>query len=283
MLIILFNTTSQPPSLIAGYDDFRASTALSCGWGYDSTNWTTAQAAELDRDVQEAYRWVLYPQTIPGERVPHTWSFMQQTTTLVTTASDYDFDLPTDFGSFVGQHMFWPSGSGYDPPYKTNETDILLRRQNRTTTGRPERFAIRWKPQTPGLLQRREVIFEPTPDSAYTLTYPYAVDPGKLSATNPYPLGGSRISQLMIEACKAIGETKKNGARGDQWNLFMAELHSAIQLDKGTNTTDTVGVMRPIGGHGYGVLQDKRPTTSYYYGPLTPSPETGSPSYVLET
>jgi len=274
MLTVLFNLPNQSSSLTVGYLDFRSAAALAAGWGTDTTLWTTAQAAELHRDVQESYRWCLYPQTIPGERIPHTWSFLEQTTTIVTAASDYDYTLPGDYGSFVGQHMTWPSGSAYDPPYRTNDTHILLLRQHQTTSGRPECFATRWRAQVKGSNQSQELIFWPTPDAVYTLTYKYAVLTNELSEANPYPLGGMRMSQLVLEACRAIGEYKKNQLRGDSWSVFMAELASAIQMDKGTNTTPTVGMMRG-GDGGYGRLQRKRSGTAYYAGPMSDG------SYVL--
>lgn len=117
----------------------------------------------------------------------------------------------------------------------------------------------------------------PTPDGVHTLTYKYAVLTDKLSQTNMYPLGGPRIGQLMIEACKAIGETKKNGARGEQWNLFASRLMSAIALDKGTNTSRTLGVMRGVGG---GYIPDYQRTPSYHFGP---NESYGSSLYQLET
>jgi hypothetical protein len=254
------------PNLAAGYDDFVLADAQYAGLGTDVDLWTTSQVAELDRDVQEAYGWCLYPQTIPGERVPHVWTWTEQTTTLTTVLAQYNYTLPADFGSLCGQYMYWPSGSAYDPPYRTNDGDILFNRQHSTTSGRPQFFAIRWLAQTAGLNQRQEVIFWPTPDAEYVLTYRYAVLTGRLSKTNPYPLGGPRMAVLMREACKAIGETKKNGVRGDQWGMFMAALQSAIQLDKGTNTTPTVGMMR---GSGYGDCYPRgvSGTAKYYFGP----------------
>ena len=83
-----------------------------------------------------------------------------------------------------------------------------------------------------------------TPDTAYNLGYEYAVLTNKLSKRNPYPLGGPRITQLMTEACKAVGEAKKNGKRGDQWNIFREQLTDAIAMDASTLTDRTVGVMR---------------------------------------
>jgi hypothetical protein len=252
--------------LLAGYDDFKRAAGIAVGWGSDDTLWTTQQSAELDRDVQEAYRWCLYPQTIPGERIPHTWSFLEQTTTVVTTSGTYNYTFPTDYGSFVGRFMIWPSGEGYDPPYRTNDTEILMLRQHQTTSGRPQCFATRWLAQTRGSNQRQELILWPTPDATYTLTYRYAVLTGPLGTDNPYPLGGPRMSQLLLEACRAIGEYKKNGQRTDSWSVFITELQSAIQLDKGSNTSPTMGVMRGA-DTGYGYRQRKRGTATYAFGP----------------
>ena len=264
------------PNLLAGWTDYRSELALWLGYGFDSTQWTADEILELNRHIQEAYRWILYPQTIPGERIPHTWTWLEQTTTLVTTADDYDYTLPADYGSFIGQHMYWGEGVTYDPPYRTNDTEILLKRQFNELTDRPQCFALRWVAQTAGTNQRQELIFWPTPADEYTFIYKYAVLTGPLSETNPYPLGGPRSSQLMMEAVKAIGETKKNGQRGDQWNVFIAQMQSAIQLDKGTNTSSTLGMMRGTPGYiGNGRRTSGRP--SYYYGPSA-----SDSSYTLE-
>lgn len=258
--------------LLLGYNQFRQAVGYALRIGADESGWTTQQAAELDRDVQEAYRWCLRPATIPGYPIPHIWSWLEQTTTLTTVSGDYDYTLPSNFGSFVGQYMIWPSQSGYDPPCMTNDTEILMLRSDASQDGRPQKFALRWRAQVSGQDQRRELIFWPTPDAAYVLTYKYAIRTGVLSKTNPYPLGGQDMSQLMIEACKAIGENKRNGTRGDQWNVFMAALQSAVMLDKAENTTPTVGIM----GGGGTRYEQIRGDTSYWFGPYSDG------SYVLE-
>jgi len=250
--------------LLLGYNQFRQALGFHLGYQGDESLWTTAQLAELDRDVQEAYRWCLRPQSIPGERVPHVWSWLEQTTTLVTAVDDYDYTLPSNFGAFVGRHFFWPAGSAYASIYSTRDANILLRRQERTTSGRPECFAVRWRAQVSGQDQRREVLFWPTPDAIYTLTYTFAIRTGPLSKTNPYPLGGQDMAQVMLEACKAIGENKRNGARGDQWATFLACLQSAIMLDKADNTTPTVGIMS---GGDVPYYPNLRNDAVYSYGP----------------
>lgn len=265
MIPIPLYTAAYQPNLLASFTDFKREIAGYVGYGMDSSEWTGDQSAELNRDVQEAYRWILYPDPLPDERTPHVWTFLEQTTTVVTTDGTYNYTLPADFGSFIGQHMTWGVGVGYDQPCRTNDGEILRRRQYGSDEGRPLMFALRWSAQVAGSNQRQELLFWPTPDDTYTLTYKYAVLIGPLSETNPYPLGGPRVSQLMMEACRAIGERKKNGIRGDQWSVFQQQLNSAIRMDKATNTSPRLGVLS--GGYSDGYYPQTQRSHSYYFGP----------------
>lgn len=264
MSIVLFILGEQPPSLIGGYDDFVLAANEFLGYGDDSTLWTTQQVAELDRRVQDAYRYCLHPSTIPGERIPHVWSFLEQETTLTTVAGDYDYTLPAAFGSMSGDITF-AAGTGYGPIKQSSPQAIRTERQFSNRTGVPEHYAVRWVAQTSGLNQRQELLLYPTPDGAYVLTYCYVLQAPRLSKANPYPLGGPRMSQLMIEATKAVAEAAKNGAPGPQWGVFVGRMNDAIQMDKGTNFSPTVGFLRgadhrTVRGHLIG-------TVSYYFGP----------------
>lgn len=257
--------TSIQDALEAGYNDFKREIAIYTGLTADSTLWTADQNAELARDVDEAYRWVLYPDSLPNERIPHTWSFLEQTFSLTTESGTYNYTLPPDFGSMVGTLMYYPPTTGRSPIRRTHDGEILRLRQGTGSSGYPTHFALRWLPQSAGSRQRQEMIFWPAPDGEYEATGKYAVYIGKLSESNPFPVGGPRMSQLLIEACKAIGETKRNGFRGDQWNMFLSRLQSAISLDKGTNTPRTVGTM--CGGGGFRGLRDEHRVGGYYFGP----------------
>ena len=264
MIPIQIYLATSPTDLLAGYKDFVLATNVHIGYGSDSSLWTTDQVDELDRRVDESYRNILYPSTIPGERIPHIWSFAEQFETLTTVADDFDYALPANFGSIVGDLTF-TEGKGYGPIKQTSAQAILRQRQVSSRTGVPEYFATRWLVQTSGLLQRQEILFYPVPDDVYVLTYSYAVLAPKLSKLNPYPLGGPRMSQLMIEACKAVGEQVKDGQRGDQWGVFREALLSAIQMDKGTNFAPTVGFLK-----GADRTVSRRPligSVSYFFGP----------------
>ena len=52
------------------------------------------------------------------------------------------------------------------------------------------------------------------------------------------------MAQLMLDACRAIGESVRHKGRGAAWAAFMERLQAAIQLDKRTLTPPTVGVVR---------------------------------------
>jgi hypothetical protein len=260
MLSILFNLGNQPPSLLAGFTEFELEVSSFLGYGPDRSLWTAEELAEIDRSIQEAYRYILYPSRLPGGGVPHVWSWLRQLGSVTTESGTDTYTLDADFGSIHSRHLTYAANTYWAHVERTSAQDLRDRKQWSSQTARPYLFAIEWAPQTPGLNQRQRMILEPTPDDAYTLSFEYAILIGKLSKINPFPLGGPRISQLMIEACKAIGEAKKNGVRGDQWNIFKEELGDAIALDSSTLTERTVGRLRsqydeddPSGRPSYGV------------------------------
>lgn len=242
--MILFILGDQPPDLIAGYTDFETDLAVHLGYTADPDNWTTVERAELKREINKAYRYILYPSKIPGMSMPHTWSWMRRQTTIATVASQETYTLPSDFGAMNGEKMQYASETGWLEVQRTSIQDIRRRKMWTEYEEKPFLFAVTWAAPVGGLVQRQELTLYPTPDDAYTLHYEFSVLADALSETRPYPLGGPRISQLMVEACKAVGEETKNGQRGDQWNVFRESLADAIALDAHTLTETTVGMMR---------------------------------------
>lgn len=258
---------SAQPNLLAGYDDFQLELARYLGSGSDSDLWTVQQVDEMDRAIQEAYRCVLDPSRIPGGGSPHVWSWKRQSTTLVTVSGTNTYTFPADFGSIHSREITYAADIGFITITPTSALDIRKRNQFSSTTAQPWLYATEWAPQVSGLSQRQRIILYPTPDAAYTLTYEYAVLIGELSKTNPYPLGGPRISQLMIEACKAVGMSKQDGSRSDIWNQFKETLGDAISMDAATNTERTVGPMRdPNRGYDEKVYSIRSTSGSTYAG-----------------
>lgn len=257
MIPLMFYLNVPPvPGLLMGYLDFRMELAAWLGYGTDSTYWEEAfpgATAELHRSVNEAYAWCLYPSTLPSEPVNHVWTHLEREGSIALVADQYEYSVPSDFASFSGDEMWWSNASTSGNLLKRMEIgQIVARRQYyQASTAYPQYFAVTWNPATLGESQTQKIVIHPPAASALTLLYRYAVNAEGLSETNPYPLGGQRMSQLVMEACRALGEYKKNGARGSAWDVFREALDSAIRMDRRTNTATTVGMMRGSGARFY--------------------------------
>ena len=245
MSILLFTLGSQPPDIIAGYVDFQLEIAAYLGYGTDSTLWMTSEVAELGRAVDEAYRYILFPSRLPGGGIPHIWSWQRRVATLTTANGTATYTLPSGFGSMTSRSLTYAPNTGWASVERTSLQIVREKQQYSPGTGRPWLFAVQWAAPAGGEVQRQEITLYPTPDAAYVLSYEYSVLATKLGVIRPYPLGGPPISQLMMEACRAVAEYKKNGARGEAWAVFRENLADAIALDARMLTERTVGPMRP--------------------------------------
>lgn len=232
------------PGNLLGFVDFQLELAVALGYGPEPTDWTTDEVSELYRRINEANRWVQLPSLIPGEQATHVWSHLRILTTLTMVADQQAYGVASDFGAMHDVMVFTDTNS-YPPVVRTAASEIEKWQSYGTSLrGRPSHYGIRWKRQNTGANQEQEIIFWPVPDGAYVVQYRYDINPPAITASNPYVLGGLRMAQLMLDACRAIGETIRNGMRGPNWGAFMERLVSAIQLDKRTLTAPTVGIMR---------------------------------------
>jgi len=75
------------PTLILAYDNLRTEIAFALGWTRTESKWTAAQVAVIDKIMQSGYRRFLAPPVLPNSMVPHKWSFLEPTATLVAFTS----------------------------------------------------------------------------------------------------------------------------------------------------------------------------------------------------
>ncbi len=200
--------------------------------GYDPTpdNWSTAQTAEVDRYIQAGVRQFYYPPAVEGVKSGHVWSFLNPTTSISTAEGDGEQDLPDDLGRVLGDFFF--DDQEHRPSIvQVSEARIQALLQRSDDEGCPQVATIRHKAQTAGSGQRLEVVWWPIPDATYVLHYRYEAYNGKLSATNLYPLGGMRYSELVLESCLAIAEQRANDERGIHTENFIRLLRSGIAED----------------------------------------------------
>jgi len=81
------------PNLALQYADLRMDVALELGYGVTAENWTAGQIAQIDRVMRNGYRRFLWPDILPGERIPHQWTFLHPTAEIIlwpTTTGEVD-------------------------------------------------------------------------------------------------------------------------------------------------------------------------------------------------
>ena len=151
-----------------------------------------------------------------------------------------DYDLPDYFGGITGTLTF-PSELGLGAVTVVSENSIRTSRQAATSDGVPMQASIRPKASDGTDGQRFEIMFYPRPDKSYILEYAFLVLLNKLSASNPYPLGGMQHAETVISACLAIIELRYEDTRGVKWEMFMERLTASIEVDQRSNALDYYG------------------------------------------
>ncbi len=231
------------------YSDLLAEVGGFLGYGRDSDSWSDAETDEIDRYVQAGIRQFYYPPAAEGIDISHEWSFLNPFTTLVTVEDVATVDLPDDLGRVLGS--FYYDESVYQSPIPViSEAQLMALRSRTTDTGAPQYAAVRYKSSDGSDGQHMEVIFWPTPDIVYTLTYKYEAFNGKLSEDNPYPLGGMRYAELITESCLAVAEQRANDEKGIHWDQFVRLLAAGVAMN------------RKQGVHCYGDMGDSGPTVA---------------------
>lgn len=157
--------------------------------------------------------------------------------------SDGTFRLPDDYGGAESEFTFAPQSLNSKISIY-GEAQVRGWLQLNNSTGAPRCAALRWLASTSTAGQRAELVLFPIPDQVYTLYYRKKVLPVALSATYLYPLGGMRMSELLLQSCLAVAERRLNGETGPQYEQFVAMLAAAIANDRDADAPDTFGFTR---------------------------------------
>ena len=155
--------------------------------------------------------------------------------TIDTVIGTEDQDLPDDFGRLIDGFTF--AGPTIAPPVLADVGEARIRelRQFNVQSGLPRVAAIQIKASDGTTGQRRKVMWYPTPDQVFTLSYRYEAFNGKLSDSFPYPLGAMKNAEVIRESCLAAAEVFDD-ERGVHWNNFAMQLSAAIIRDRGEVT-----------------------------------------------
>lgn len=220
-------------TLSVSYADLLIEVGGFLGYGVKSEDWSAAKLAEVDRYIQSGVRNFYYPPAVPGVPAGYEWSFLNPTTTITTVAADEAMDLPDALSRITGQ-LHFAATLNQAPVIIVSEGQMSALKGRTTTNDKPKCAAVRSKTSDGATGQRLEIVFWPTPNDAYVLSYRYEAYSGKLTAAKPYPLGGMKHSELIIESCLAIAEQRANDERGAHTQRFAEMLVAGIEIDKKT-------------------------------------------------
>ena len=204
--------------------------------------WSHDEKSQVEQVVMDGLRKFYYPMIMPNEREMHRWGFLYPKQTFNCVGSQYVYELPEDFGAFMGP-MHYSPGSAVLYPHveEVSESQIEQLRQGGDHTGRTRYFAVR--PMLHGEFKgtRYEMLLYPVPDQAYTLHYRYEVNPKFIVQDQEYPLGGQPHSQTILEACLLSADLFRNVARSPHELEYMKCLQASISYDRQLTSPDTLG------------------------------------------
>ncbi len=154
-----------------------------------------------------------------------------------------EYDLPSGFDAIIGEElMYEPEASSYYPPIPIIHEQKLRRyRQDEEYTDRPLMAAVVTVEYDPTVGSRRRLLLYPTPDDVYVLIGRMRLRPTMISDSNPYPIGGEILSQVIIEACLAAGERLLEENEGVYAKHFQELLAAAIAADQDATSPSELG------------------------------------------
>ena len=238
-------TVNTGEGLALGYADFFKAVRRFLGYG---SSLTEDQTDEIDGYVQSGVRQFYYPPRCEGVEEGYEWSFLRQVAQVTTSAGVGAVAVPNTVGRVKGSLFY---DGPFLPVVLVGEAHVLAA-THRTPArlGRPTLACLRSKSAYGVSGQVQELVFAPVPDKAYVLTFCIEPDCSRLSEENPFPLGGPKYGELVLESCLSVAEQRANDEAGLHTAQFQRMLASAVANDR-RMTADFFGPMSgPEGGHG---------------------------------
>ena len=159
-------------------------------------------------------------------------------------------DLDDNFGGIEGTITY--QGQAGKRPIAIIGANQILELRNRQSTPIRAPYVAAVRPRdladvTSDVGQRWEILFFPTPDEAYVLTFQYIALVNKLTASAAsFPLGGMLHGMTVLASIMAEAERKLDPAPSifRKYELFIQQLGGSVMLDRTANTAEYFGYNR---------------------------------------
>jgi hypothetical protein len=151
---------------------------------------------------------------------------------------------------------FYPGPDQWYPSVRQRHNSTIRKLEaDHPEFNRPVFYTIRTERFDPTVGSRKSLAFYPAPDAAYTLRVPMILRPVDIDESNPYPIGGEMLSQVILEACLAAAEHNYEEREHVHEKRFLELIALAIRNDQDRSSPTSLGRDMPRGESGkFGVF-----------------------------
>ncbi len=176
------------------------------------------------------YRRFLLPKYVRNGRM-HSWSFLRQEATIKTSASVWQYPLPSDF-----QYFWYPIEYGEDSNYPTPQPVTMRRimelRSAISDSSYPQYWSLTTMPYDVTAGTRYALVIHPPANGVHTLHYGYTIMPNKPTDDSHFFIGGALASECILECSLAEAEANEDDMDTSHHNDRAKDmLHACIELD----------------------------------------------------
>jgi len=220
--------------------DYESEVADFMGWGRGTNGgdeaWTDDKVTKIQADVKSGLRRFYF--------CGHPWSFLKPFAQITLPSGTTSTQLPDDFGGVDGgtkatlanTNLLFLRWLPFTGPGRVVQAQAELP----SSVGIVRMIAIRpVKAMAPGKMQTEELIYFPTTDNDYTLSFPYFVTPNYLlDVTQPFAYGGVEHHETILESCLGIAEARRDNLVGPHSIEFQRLLELSKQIDRRRQPTN---------------------------------------------
>lgn len=181
----------------------------------------------------------------------YDWTFLRQLGTLTTQDGKHKYVLPGNFSYFIKDEFKFDSSTGYLPTQARSVEQIIAFRADNTYESFPQYHALLPGDYYKESGQMWNILFYPTPDTAYKLHYYYKINPDKLINDSDLPIGGVEISECLMELCLAYAEVYKDDKRAVHNEIVDGILGAVKAVDSRRRASHLGGINRYMPSRDY--------------------------------
>lgn len=222
------------------------------GYGPNPKAYSHQQTQLVAEVLRRTLRRVYNPPLLPGEAIPHDWSFLRPLAMFSTLPGEHIYQLPTDFASLDGNLAHATEGAVlYNDIQVVGENMLRSLLQKQQSSARPERAAIRIVQHDNATGPRYELLLWPVPDEVYQINYRYRVNPNSVemlpvSSTDLDIHGSDRYSEMFLEAAMLSADEIMGVKRSEHLERFMRAVQAAVGLDRNMHSPTSRGYNRDM-------------------------------------